>query len=74
VTTFSAAVIRSSIIAKAVGQMLPALFRSGLDANKFHCVGHSIGGEYGPFELSPAPSFQFIYALPAARTIRRQMS
>jgi hypothetical protein len=48
VTTFSAAVIRSSIIAKAVGQMLPALFRSGLDANKFHCVGHSIGGEFGP--------------------------
>lgn len=40
------AVIRSSIISKLAGKSLTDLFLHGLDANKFHCVGHSIGGMY----------------------------
>lgn len=40
------AVIRSSIISERAAESLNELFSLGLDANKFHCVGHSIGGMY----------------------------
>lgn len=42
----SLTVIRASIISKKVGRALVELFQLGLDADKFHCVGHSIGGEF----------------------------
>lgn len=38
------AVIRSSIFSRSIGKALLKLFQLRLDANKFHCVGHSIGG------------------------------
>ena len=33
-------------IARNVGQQLVMLFDRGLDANKFHCVGHSFGAHF----------------------------
>lgn len=39
------AVVRSSIFSKHAGKALMKLFQLGVDANKFHCVGHSIGGK-----------------------------
>lgn len=44
-TILHVAVIRSSIISQQAALSLNELFWLGLDANKFHCVGHSIGGE-----------------------------
>lgn len=43
-TNLPAAVVRSSIISKYVGDALAKAFQSGLAATNFHCVGHSIGG------------------------------
>lgn len=45
-SSIALAVHRSSIISKLTGQMLIKLFEHGLNANNFHCVGHSIGGRF----------------------------
>jgi hypothetical protein len=37
------AVLRASAIAERAGKSLFKLFKSGLDPQRFHCVGHSIG-------------------------------
>lgn len=34
---------KSTKISKLVGQQLVNLFQSGLNVNKFHCLGHSVG-------------------------------
>lgn len=43
VGTYTATLLRMSKISRIVGEAMLNLFSHGMDAKKFHCVGHSFG-------------------------------